>query len=160
MHLPGVSTNALAGLLETLAAPPYDGRADLPPLAAALQMEVDDLFPLAETLQLLRLAELDAGDLRLTPIGREFVEADIDARKRMFADLLVRHVPLVALVVKVLGERTTHRASLLRFVEELDEFMTEDAAEKTLRAVIAWGRYAELFAYDEETRRFSLENPA
>ena len=33
------------------------GRADLPELASELQMEVDDLFPVAEALQLLRLAE-------------------------------------------------------------------------------------------------------
>ncbi len=34
-----VGTNLMAGLLETLAAAPYNGRADLPALAAALQME-------------------------------------------------------------------------------------------------------------------------
>ena len=34
-------------------------------------------------------------------------------------------------------------------------------AESTLRAVTAWGRYAELFAYDDEARTFALiENPA
>ena len=33
MALPRVSTNSIAGLLETLAAPPYNGRADLPHLA-------------------------------------------------------------------------------------------------------------------------------
>ena len=33
MELPSVSTNSLAGLLEELAAPPYNGRADLPHLA-------------------------------------------------------------------------------------------------------------------------------
>ena len=37
--------------------------------------------------------------------------------------------------------------------------MTTDAAEQTLRAVIAWGRYAEAFAYDDHTQTFSLENP-
>ena len=36
---------------------------------------------------------------------------------------------------------------------------TEEAAEQTLRAVISWGRYAEAFAYDDQTERFSLENP-
>src|SRR5262249_18262722 len=58
MVLPRVSTNALSGLMETLAAPPFGGRADLPPLAEQLHMEVDDLFPIAEMLQLLRFAEL------------------------------------------------------------------------------------------------------
>ena len=33
-------------------------------------------------------------------------------------------------------------------------------AEKTLRAVIGWGRYAELFTYDDETRTFRARNGA
>ena len=37
--------------------------------------------------------------------------------------------------------------------------MPDDAAEETLRTVINWGRYAEVLAYDEESRLFTLENP-
>ena len=32
-------------------------------------------------------------------------------------------------------------------------------AEQTLHAIVSWGRYAEVFAYDDESERFSLENP-
>ena len=60
MILPRVSPNVLSGLMETIAAEPYAGRADLPHLAAGLQMEVDDLFPVAETLQLLRFTEISS----------------------------------------------------------------------------------------------------
>ena len=37
--------------------------------------------------------------------------------------------------------------------------MSEEYAERTLRSVINLGRYGELFAYDENTETFSLENP-
>jgi len=37
--------------------------------------------------------------------------------------------------------------------------MTTDAAEHTLRAVVAWARFAEAFAYDDDSQTFSLENP-
>ena len=37
--------------------------------------------------------------------------------------------------------------------------MTEDAAEETLRTVVSWARFGELFSYDDETESFSLENP-
>ena len=36
--------------------------------------------------------------------------------------------------------------------------MSEEFAQETMRAVIQWGRYAELFAYDDESRAFSLED--
>src|SRR5574337_796635 len=48
LSLPLVSTNALAGMLEEIAAPPYEGKADLPHLADSLGYEIDDLFPLGE----------------------------------------------------------------------------------------------------------------
>jgi len=41
----------------------------------------------------------------------------------------------------------------------LEDFMNEEAAEQTLRAIISWGRYAEVFAYDDNRQAFSLENP-
>ena len=160
MVLPRVSTNLLSGLMETLAAAPYHGRADLPHLAHALRMEVDDLFPIAETLQLLRFAELAEGDITLTEAGRRFAGADLDIRKRLFAEHLLAHVPLAAHVRRVLDERPSHRAPFLRFREELEDHMTEPDAERSLRAIISWGRYAEVLSYDEQAAVFGLENPS
>jgi NitT/TauT family transport system ATP-binding protein len=153
-----VSTNLLAGLLETLAGPPYDGRADLPALAGGLQLEADELLPMGEALQLLHLADLADGDLNLTDSGRQFVHADIDHRKVIFADALRAHVPLVAAIRRTLDERWNHRASAVRFRDELEDHMSPDYAEETLRTAIAWGRYAELYSYDEEAAQFSLED--
>ena len=152
-----VSTNLMAGLLETLSVPPYDGRADLPALAGALQLEADDLLPMGEALQLLGLAVLEEGDIRLTDKGRGFVESDTEARKRMFEQALRQHVPLAAEIRRVLDERPAHRASAVRFRDELEDFMSPDYAEETLRAVITWGRYAELYGYDEDADQFFLE---
>jgi len=156
--LPPVGTNLMAGLLEALAAPPYHGQADLPAIASSLQMELDDLLPLGEALQMLHLAVLEEGDIRLTEAGRAFAEADTDARKQQFAQALRAHVPLVAQIRQVLDERWNHRASAVRFRDELEDHMSPEYAAQTLRTAIAWGRYAELFSYDEEAEQFSLED--
>ena len=157
LQLHPVSTNLLAGLAETLAAPPYSGRADLPALAGALQLELDDLLPMGEALQLLGLGVLEEGDLRLTDGGRIFVEADTDARKSIFGQALRSSVPLVAQIRHVLDERPNHRAAAVRFRDELEDFMSPDYADETLRTAIAWGRYAELYSYDEEADQFFLD---
>ena len=157
--LPRVSTNSLAGMLEEIAAPPYNGQADLPHLADSLQLEIDDLFPLCETLQLLRLAEFADADIKLTAAGRRFVDMDVDQRKKLFGDALLSNIPLAAHIKRVLDERPTHRAPATRFREELEDYMSEDYAERTLRAIINLGRYGELFAYDENAQTFSYENP-
>jgi NitT/TauT family transport system ATP-binding protein len=160
MILPRVSPNVLSGLMETIAAEPYDGRADLPHLATSLQMEVDDLFPVAETLQLLRFTEISEGDIRLTDPGKRFVHADVDERKRLFSQHLLSYVPLAGHIKRVLDERSTHRAPASRFRDELEDYMSEASADTTLRAIISWARYGEAFAYDEDSGVFSLENPA
>jgi NitT/TauT family transport system ATP-binding protein len=152
-----VGTNQMAGLMEALSGPPYSGRADLPALANALQYEVDDLLPLGETLQLLQFAVLEEGDIVLTDLGRRFVAADTDERKAIFAEALCSQVPLVPMIRQVLEQRWNHRASAERFRDELEDHMSPDYADDTLRAVIGWGRYAELFSYDEEAGQFSLE---
>ena len=155
-----VNTNLLAGLIETVAGEPYRGRADLPPLAAALQLELDDLLPLGETLAMLRFAELEEGDIKLTDTGRAFANAETDDRRLMFATALRAHVKLAVTIRGVLDERWNHRASAVRFRDELEDHMSPDYAEDTLRAVIGWGRFAELFNYDEEADQFFLDTDA
>jgi NitT/TauT family transport system ATP-binding protein len=157
--LPPVSANLLAGLIEAVVAQPYNGKADLPDLTADLQLEVDELFPVAETLQMLRLAELEGGDFKLTHMGKRFAEEDTNVRKEIFARALVSYVPLAAHIRRVLDERASHTAPRSRFADELEDFMTPEAAEASLDAVTAWGRFGELFAYDDESEMFSLENP-
>src|SRR5450631_1463919 len=159
MVLPRVSANALAGLIEALAGAPYDGKADLPVIASALQMEVDDLFPIAETLQLLRFADLEGGDIKLTEDGKQFAGAGVDDRKKLFQRQLFANVPLAAHIRRVLQERANHTAPRSRFRAELEDHMTKEAAQQTLGAVIAWARFAEAFAYNARSEAFSLENP-
>ncbi len=66
-------------------------------------------------------------------------------------------MPLVAQIRQVLDERWNHRARAVRFRDELEDHMSPDYADETLQTAIAWGRYAELFSYDEEADQFFLD---
>jgi NitT/TauT family transport system ATP-binding protein len=68
-------------------------------------------------------------------------------------------VPLAAHIKRVLDDRQSHRAPASRFRDELEDHMSEELAVNTLRAVVSWARYGEVFAYDEDTDVFSLDNP-
>ena len=157
--LPRVSANLLSGFIETLAAEPYSGKADLPVIAELLHMEADDLFPVSDALQMLRLVEGEGGDIKLTETGKQFVEAGTDDRKKIFQRQLLTYVPLAAHIRRVLQERANHVAPKSRFFDELEDHMSANDAEETLRSVTAWARYAEAFAYDDDSQTFSLENP-
>jgi NitT/TauT family transport system ATP-binding protein len=107
-------------------------------------------------LHILEFAEVKDGTIKLTAAGRVFAHSDTEERKRLFREHLLRFVPLAAHIHQVLDERKGHRAPRERFEFELQDHLNQNDAEKTLRAVIGWGRYAELFAYDDRTRTFSL----
>ncbi len=159
MALPRVSTNSLAGLIEEVDGTPFNGEAGLSDLAETADLEVDELLPIAESLQLLRFAELRGADFVLTPAGRQYAGADVDARKALFAQALLAHVPLAGHIRRILDERANKQAPARRFRDELEDHMSEEYADETLRTVTLWGRYAEIFAYDEDSDRFSLEDP-
>jgi NitT/TauT family transport system ATP-binding protein len=158
-RLPDASIQQLVGLLDALSAPPYDGHADLPRLAESEHLSTDELMVLIEPLQLLGFAHVGGGDIEMMPAGRSFASADLQHRKQIFAEHIVRSIPLIAHIRKVLDERPGHSAPESRFLAELEDHLSEDEAQRVIETVINWGRYAELFAYDYDSGILSLENP-
>jgi NitT/TauT family transport system ATP-binding protein len=153
--LPTATVDAMAGMIEEVAAPPYNNKAELAELADSLNFEIDDLFPAAEALNILRFAEVNEGELRLTAAGERFVQLDSDERKALFAEHLLRYVPLAGHIWTVLSNRDEHRAPRSRFQDELEDHLSHEVADATLDAAIAWCRYAELFTYSSRTKTFA-----
>jgi NitT/TauT family transport system ATP-binding protein len=144
-RLPKAPLESLGGLIELVASGPDFGRDDLPRLAEEMQLDVDDLFPITDAAELLKMAQVQAGDISLLPAGEAFARGDIQQQKRVFAEQLVQHVPLVTHIQRVLQTRPDHRAPEERFLSELEDYMSQDE------------RYAELFAYDYNAGVLSLE---
>lgn len=156
-RLPDVEPSELSGLIETMKS--FEERIDLPELADELMMNIDDLFPILETLEILGFAKVSAGDIQLSDLGKQFSEADLQERKRLFAQRLLDKVPLARYIRRVLDEKVGHRVSEERFLSKLEDYLSEKEADRVLRTMIDWGRYAEIFAYDFNTGILSLENP-
>lgn len=158
MVLPYISTNILQGFIETLATV-YGGQAELSNMSETFRIkeEEGEILTIAETLQLFRFCELDGADVRLTDKGKEFAAGDIDNRKKLFHDHLQTYIPLASHIRSVLDERHDHRAPINRFLNEIEDYMPEESAEVTIKTIISWARYAELFAYDEKIGKLYLE---
>lgn len=158
-HIRPVSVNVMAGLLETVAAAPYHGHGDLPVVAHSLQLELDELFSAAEGLQRLGLAEVASGDIELTAAGMEYADAGTQRRKTIFREHALRNIPLVAHIRGVLNARPQGRAPRVRFEAELEDHLSEQYARETLDTAIEWGRYAEVYEYDDDSQSLLLEQP-
>lgn len=158
-RLPEASVAEITGLLETLNAPEHNGKMDLPDVAETLNLDIDELFPLTELLEILHFAKVSKGDITITDEGRAFVEADIQEQKKLFLLHLKKYVPLARYIYEQLTRHPRHRALEENFLSLLEDYLTEKEADRVLSSVIEWGRYAELFAYDYNSGVLSLENP-
>ena len=156
--LPHSRPGGIAGLLELLN--DHGGREDLYHVAEQLVMEVDDLLPIVEAATLLSFAASDKGDLQITPLGKEFAEADIGTRKRIFRDAALAHVPLLQQMHSALLSKSDHSLPLEFFRDVLDEHFPREEVQRQIETALDWGRYGDIFTYDSEADRLVLYRPA
>ena len=157
---PEAKVSAMVGLLETISEEASEVNSlDYAYLANQVDLDVDELLALVEVLEILRFIKSHDGEIELTQAGRQFAESDLLEQKRIFARHLVQYIPLVRHICKVLRQRDSQRVSKKYFLAELEDYFSDEEAERVLRVIIEWGRYAEVFAYDDNTEKLSLENP-
>jgi NitT/TauT family transport system ATP-binding protein len=152
--LPHARPGGIAGLLELII--DLGGRTDIYKLADELAFEIDDLFPIVEAAQLLGFLKVEEGDAVITPEGREYAESEILKQKELFRKAALEHVLLLRQITRALANKSDHSVSEDFFLDMLDEQFSEDECERQLETAINWGRYAELFDWDDARRRFIL----
>ena len=108
-------------------------------------------------LSLLKLAYVSDGDITITKIGKEFILADMARRKIIFSQLLTRYIPLARYMVKILKERPNQNAPKSRFLEKLEDHLTNSEAKRVFNTLIGWVRYAEVIEYDSDSGILSLD---
>jgi NitT/TauT family transport system ATP-binding protein len=156
--LPHATAGGMAGLLEFLN--DRGGREDLYHLAEELLMEVDDLFPIVDEAVMLGFAESTQGDVQITAAGKEFAEADITTRKKLFRDAVLSHVTLIQQIHNALERKSDRAVPLGFFRDVLDKHFSQEDVQHQLDAALNWGRYAEIFTYDSQTDRLLLDDAA
>lgn len=153
--LPHADVGELTGFLERLTA--LGGREDLFELARDLQLEADELLPLVEAAQLLEFVRVEEGDVVLTETGRTFAIADLLQRKELFRQVVAERVEWIREIVWTLRVAPRHRQAEDWIIRRLEEHFSPAEARRQLETAIEWGRYAELFAYDEHSGILYLE---
>jgi NitT/TauT family transport system ATP-binding protein len=159
-RLPEASISELAGLMETIEELQTDDQPiNLPALADEVSLEIDDLLSLTEVLDILNFAEEAEGDIRLTSAGKQFANASLLQQKNIFAKHLVQYIPLIKHIDEILHESSNYRISKKHILEDLEPYLSKDDSNRVLKTAIEWGRYAELFAYDDNSEELNLEDP-
>ncbi|KPI06211.1 Taurine-transporting ATPase [Actinobacteria bacterium OK074] len=152
--LPRASVDGLSGLAEMVAH--QGGRCDLAELADDLGLEVDDLLPQVDALDLLGFTTLGGDDLLLTEAGTAFAGADVQESKKIFAAAVMR-APLVQLIARSLHQHPGRPLRAGFFRDLLAHHFTSEQVTAQLETATDWGRYAELYSYDAEPQEYRLD---
>ena len=152
--LPQVRIGSIAGLLELLEDSPDK---DLYRLGQELQLEVDDILPIVEAGKLMDFVEIQEGDINLTATGRRFIVGNIDERKQIVKAQLLAHVRLIQQIYRLCQAKRNQRFPEELILDILEAHFTAQEAKRQLNTAIDWGRYAELYSYDEPSGEIFLE---
>ena len=152
--LPHARPGGIAGLLELML--DHSGKADIYRLADDLAFEIDDLLPIVDAASLLGFLTINEGDATLTAVGAEFANAEILHQKELFRAVAVQHVLLLRQIVRALESKSDGSVPEDFFHDMLDEQFSEEETLRQLETAVNWGRYAELFDFDANRRRFTL----
>jgi NitT/TauT family transport system ATP-binding protein len=155
LMIPYARVGAITGFVELIS--DLGGRTDLFKVGRELYMDLEDLLPIVEASELLGFTRYKQGDIELTEDGEKFVEADLLKKKEIFREKVLENVFMIKQIVRVLKSKTNKRISEDFFLDILERRMTRSEAEKQMDILIDWGRYAELFTYDDETDELILE---
>jgi NitT/TauT family transport system ATP-binding protein len=156
--LPAVSIGDLTGFLERLQG--IGGREDLAEVAQDLQLEADELLPLVSAANLLGMVDVEEGDVLLTSLGRRFAAADVQEKKVLFRRQASSTVDLIRQIERGLATASDHEVEDDVLLDSLERFFSPVEARRQLDTAIDWGRYAELFAYDDDSGLlYYEENP-
>jgi NitT/TauT family transport system ATP-binding protein len=153
--LPHVAIGDVTGLIELVQA--HGGREDLYQIGRSLHLELDELLPLVEATDLLDMADTQEGDLVLTEAGRRFAEAGVLEEKQVFRTQVLAHVSLIRYIVQALQAAPRHVLPEEHVLQFLETHFGEEEAQEQLETAINWGRYAELFAFQDDRGMFRLE---
>jgi len=153
--LPDVGIDDLTGFVQYLST--MGGRANVHDLARDLQLRSDDVLAIVEASDLLGFADLQDRAVVITQPGIEFADADLDIEKAMFRRYALAHVSLLRHIVRELDASPSGTLDSDRLMEELEEAFSGGEARRQFETVVDWGRYAELFSYDDASGELRLD---
>jgi NitT/TauT family transport system ATP-binding protein len=153
--LPDVGIDDLTGFVQYLAG--IGGKGNLHELSRDLQMRADDLLAIVEANDLLGFADMQDRQVFLTPMGLRFAEVDLDEEKTIFRRAAVEHISLLRRIVRDLEDAPTHTTDAEGILDDLEYSFSRGEARRQFETAIAWGRYAELFTYDDHARELRLD---
>ncbi|MDX1924804.1 MAG: nitrate/sulfonate/bicarbonate ABC transporter ATP-binding protein [Rickettsiaceae bacterium] len=156
--LPYIYPNKLIGLMKAVIKQGKGGKHDIQELSSKLQLDISSLMQMVEALKMLDLAKIEDSEIHLTENGFKFALNDIESRKKIFGKLLIDRIPIVAHITNSVRDDEDHKITQDEVMDLLESHMrlSKSEAINILKAAILWGRYSNLFMFDDKKKEFIL----
>lgn len=152
--LPDVHLIDVVGVIEAIAAD--GGAVDVFALSSEIRKDFGHTLYLVKAAELLDLVDTPKQQVVLTKAGQMFANADVNERKKMlhenFGQLLI-----VKKTSDLLRESENVRIPVSDLKEKVGEWLPSENPDKIVEILIAWGRYAEYFGYNDNTKSIYLD---
>jgi NitT/TauT family transport system ATP-binding protein len=119
-------------------------------LSARIGKEFGETIATAKAAEMLGLVDTPKDDVLMTQAGWYFLAAPSPARKAMFRQAIMK-LRLFQMLTARLNEAPDKGIDAGSVLEELGTLLPYDHPAKLLETLIAWGRYAELIDFDQDT---------
>ena len=152
--LPQVPLNEVIGLLEFIIG--RGGQGDSFAISKELGKDFGQVLFMAKAAELLDFCDTPKNAIVLTDFGKRFIEGDVNVRKRILHEAL-RQLKLVQLLEQKLRGVENFTLSFESVLESINDWLPNENATAILETLIQWGRYAELFGYNDDTKEMYLD---
>ncbi len=152
--IPDCQLTWIVGLLETLE--DRGGRDDGYRIARDLQFNFSDLLKVMKAAEILGFVSTPSGDVVLEPLGKKFLELDVNQRKLLLREQL-KKLSLFAYFIRLLRGQPDHSLPKEVALEHLAMLLPNESPQKQFNTMVNWGRYGELFGYNKDEDRFYLD---
>ncbi len=151
--IPAAQTADILGLLEYLDA--QAGACDLFLVAHDTHGTFVEVLTTVKGAEMLELVDTPQRLVQLTPLGKRFVRADMEERKRIWSGQLLK----LALfrVLREMIEKRGGEASLEDVLGEIQQRLPREDAARIFETLVGWARFGNLFTYREASQSLSLE---
>jgi len=153
--IPDCQITWVFGLLEILE--DRGGREDGYKIARDLQFKFGDLLKVMKAAEILGFVSTPAGDVVLEPLGRQYLEGDVNQRKLLVREQLKKH-SLFNYFIRLLRGQENRSVQKEAMLEHLGMLLPSESPERTFATIVNWGRFAELFGYNKDENRFYLDH--
>ncbi len=155
--LPKVNLGEIFGLMEIVR--DNGGQMDVFRLDGLTDYDFGHTLGVVKAGEMLEFLETPRNRVKLTPLGSQFLDADINERKRLFRQQL-QSLSVFRFLVQILTEAKEHRLSHEIVEEELVVRLPTEDLEKLIKTIIQWGRFGELIGFSPEESTFFLDAPS